>query len=135
MLLISPLVHADALGGKVGLNLWAQRSDAQASKGGELIDKDSGQKGDMKIDGVVPLGYGAVRFDLPFSGWYIQADDNYIKWNNDKVVDLRAALGWKVLAGLGLELGYRYMDIDYEAGSGILESKTDGVYGGVFWDF
>jgi len=37
--------------------------------------------------------------------------------------------------GLGLEMGYRYMELDYAVGSGILESTTEGLYGGVFWQF
>lgn len=100
----------------------------------QLFD-ESGQSGEIKTDDAIPMGYVALRLDLPFTGWYVQADGNYVSWDGDDYSDLRAALGWDIALGLGLELGYRTMDIDYSGGSDQLKAETSGVYGGIFWDF
>jgi outer membrane protein len=100
----------------------------------KLLD-EKGQSGGIEIDDPIPMAYGALRFDLPFSGWYVQADGNYISWDGDGYSDLRASVGWEVALGLGLELGYRSMDIDYSGGSDKLKAEASGVYGGIFWDF
>ncbi|MFK8047941.1 MAG: TIGR04219 family outer membrane beta-barrel protein [Halioglobus sp.] len=112
------------------LGLSVRFMDASAS----LLD-ENGQSGEVKTDDAIPMGYAALRLDLPFTGWYVQADGNYVSWDGDDYSDLRAAVGWEIALGLGLELGYRTMDIDYSGGSDKLKAETSGVYGGIFWDF
>lgn len=100
----------------------------------KLLD-ESGQSGEIKIDDPIPMGYAALRLDLPFTGWYVQADGNYVGWDGDDYSDLRASVGWEIALGLGLELGYRSMNIEYSGGSDKLKGESSGVYGGIFWDF
>ena len=99
-----------------------------------LVDED-GDQGELELDDVVPLVYFAGRFDLPATNWHVQADGNYISFDGDKVIDVKAALGWESVLGFGAELGYRYMDIDYNLGGGLLEATGEGPYLGIYWDF
>jgi len=99
-----------------------------------LLD-DSGRSGEIETDDPIPMVYAAVKVELPFTGWYVAADGNYVSWDGDDYSDLRASLGWEFALGLGVELGYRSMEIDYSGGSDKLKAQSSGVYGGVFWDF
>ena len=94
-----------------------------------------GQTADLDIDDVIPMLFVEARKPFGESGFAAFANSRLIKLNDEKVVDLRAALRWQYANGAGLEVGYRYLDIDYEIGDGLLEAKPKGVYGGLVWTF
>lgn len=112
------------------VGLTARKFDASV----ELTAAD-GTRAEAETDDVLPLVYAAARIDLPFTGWKIKASGNYVKYDGDSLSDLSGAVGWEVFAGLELELGYRYMDIDYSDGAELIEAEVKGFYGGVVWDF
>jgi outer membrane protein len=132
------LTHTDAtvyweiLDNQVSLDLGAS---IRVFDGGVVLTAENGNSADLELDDVVPMLYGSVRFDLPFSGWHLQADGNWIAFDGDKVFDAKAAVAWEFPLGVGAELGYRYMDIDYKVSGGQLDALTDGVYLGLYWDF
>ncbi len=132
------LTHSDAtlyyeiLDNRVSLDigLTARRYDASV-----VLTDDFGNRAEEEIDEVIPLLYGAAQFELPFTGWLVKAQAQYIDWDDSTLMDARGALAWESAIGLGVEVGYRIMDIDYESGDEELEATIEGVYGGLFWDF
>jgi outer membrane protein len=100
-----------------------------------ILTNEQGRSGRLAIDDTVPLLYGKVDYALPGRGMSMRADGRFIKYADDEVLDLRLALRWQAPASLGLELGYRYMDIDYGLSGGLLEATVEGLYGGIFWQF
>jgi outer membrane protein len=102
---------------------------------GVELTNQRGQTGDLSIDDVIPLLFTEVRHEFGDTGLSAFANSRLVKLNDEKVVDLRAALRWRYRTGIGVEVGYRYLDIDYEIGDGLLEATPEGVYGGLIWTF
>lgn len=62
---------------------------------------------------IVPLGFVRARFDLPFTGWYVEGDTHAISYGGDSFSDSAIKLGWQTesLADFGLNIGYRQMSL------------------------
>lgn len=96
---------------------------------GELLVQEIGgtQASETDIDAVVPMGYLAARFDLPFSGVSAGAEGNFISFDGDSVYDV-TAYGQYEISLLQLRAGYRQMAIDYEDGNDRLDIELDGPF-------
>ncbi|MCM0611791.1 TIGR04219 family outer membrane beta-barrel protein [Marinobacter sediminum] len=96
---------------------------------GELIVQQVGgtQVSKTKIDGVLPMGYLAARFDLPLTGVSLGAEGNFISFDGDSIHDFNA-YGQYEIAVLQLRAGYRQMSIDYEDGNERLDVDIDGPF-------
>ena len=103
--------------------------------GVSITDVNTGLKGDLDIDYVIPLLYGEVRFDLPLSGLSVGVQGNAISYDDDTLYDAKFNVGYTFAFGLGLEAGYRVIDFDYEDGDETADVSFDGVYAGLYWDF
>ncbi len=97
--------------------------------------KNQFQSATLDIDEVIPMAYAAVKFDLPLTGLYVGADGNGIKYDDDTILDLRAMIGWESSAGLGIEAGYRYFDVQYEDSQEEADLTIEGAYAGLFFRF
>ncbi|MDX1597421.1 MAG: TIGR04219 family outer membrane beta-barrel protein [Marinobacter sp.] len=82
---------------------------------------------ESEIDAVVPMGYLAARFDLPFTGVSVGGEANLISFDGDSVYDYNA-YGQYEIAMLQLRAGYREISIDYEDD----DDKLDVDLGGPF---
>lgn len=64
----------------------------------------------------LPMGYARARFNLPFTGTYLDGNVNFISWSGNQVADYALAVGWQthttVLPDVGVELGYRRFSVD-----------------------
>ncbi|MEM7219445.1 MAG: TIGR04219 family outer membrane beta-barrel protein [Pseudomonadota bacterium] len=67
-----------------------------------------------EFDTPVPMVYGAARADLPFSGFWVGASARGLAYEDNSLIDIDARVGWTSPIGLGLEVGYRQMDLDVE---------------------
>lgn len=65
----------------------------------------------LDFTALVPMAFLRARFDLPGTGWYLEADTNFIGYAGDSYSDSSAKLGWHLesLIDLGVNLGYRSM--------------------------
>lgn len=80
-----------------------------------------------KVDAVLPMGYVAARFDLPFTGVSVGAEGNFVSYSGDSLHDFNA-YGQFEIAVLQLRAGYRQMSIDYEDDDESLDVKLDGPF-------
>ncbi|NMT63845.1 TIGR04219 family outer membrane beta-barrel protein [Marinobacter orientalis] len=97
---------------------------------GELIIQEAGGAGSVSqtdVDGVIPMGYLAARFDLPFSGVSVGGEANVISFDGDSVYDYNA-YGQYQLSLLQLRAGYRQMGVDYEDGDDRLDIELGGPF-------
>ncbi|KPP98843.1 TIGR04219 family outer membrane beta-barrel protein [Marinobacter sp. HL-58] len=97
---------------------------------GELIVREqttNGQASETEIDGVVPMGYLAARFDLPFTGVSVGGEANLISFDGDSVYDYNA-YGQYEVSLLQLRAGYRQMGIDYEDSDDRLDVELGGPF-------
>lgn len=88
------------------------------------------QTSETTVDAVLPLGYAAARFDLPFSGLSLGAEVNAIGYNGDSVYDVNA-YGQYTVSLLQLRAGYRQMAIDYEDGDDRLDVELSGPFASI----
>ena len=70
----------------------------------------------IDFDTIIPMGFLRARFDLPTTGWYVEADTQFIGYQGDSYSDSTAKIGWRFesIADLGVNLGYRKMSIDVD---------------------
>lgn len=67
-----------------------------------------------EFSGVLPIAYAGVRGDLPFTGWWAGGDVRGVSYKGDSLYDLSARIGWESKLGLGLEAGYRIMELELD---------------------
>jgi len=97
---------------------------------GELVVRDvdgNFNPSETKVDAVIPMGYLAARFDLPFTGVSVGAEGNFISYNGDSLLDFNA-YGQYEMAVLRFRAGYRQMSIDYEDGNDRLDVEIGGPF-------
>lgn len=82
---------------------------------------------ESEIDAVVPMGYLAARFDLPFTGVSVGGEANLISFDGDSVYDYNA-YGQYEISMLQLRAGYREISIDYEDGDDELDVDLGGPF-------
>lgn len=97
---------------------------------GELIVREqatSGRVSKTEVDGVIPMGYLAARFDLPFTGVSVGGEANLISFDGDSIYDYNA-YGQYELSLLQLRAGYRQISIDYEDNDDRLDIDLGGPF-------
>ena len=103
--------------------------------GVEITDVTTGITGALDIDFVIPLVYAQARFDLPFSGLSLGVEGNGISYDDDTLYDVKLNLAYEFAFGLGIEVGYRAFDLDYDDDDEFANLTIDGAYAGFVWDF
>lgn len=92
-----------------------------------------------EFSGILPMAYGKVQFDLPFSGFYVGGSGNLVSYSGNSVSDIEVKAGY-MTDGLGLdfgfELGYRSLAVTVDETDDLqADIKIDGVFGGVIVHF
>lgn len=103
--------------------------------GVEITDVNTGITGSLDIDYVIPLVYAQVRFDLPFTGLSLGVEGNGISYDDDTLYDVKINLAYEFTFGLGIEMGYRAFDLDFDDNDEYADVTIDGAYAGFVWDF
>lgn len=96
---------------------------------GELLVQEIGGTAASRteVDGVIPMGYLAARFDLPLTGVSVGAEGNVISFDGDSIYDVNA-YGQFEIAVVTLRAGYREMSIDYEDSNDKLDVEIGGPF-------
>ncbi|MDF0752119.1 TIGR04219 family outer membrane beta-barrel protein [Marinobacter sp. 71-i] len=97
---------------------------------GELVVREQtlgGQVSKTEVNGVIPMGYLAARFDLPFTGVSVGGEANVISFDGDSVYDYNA-YGQYEVSLLQLRAGYRQISIDYEDSDDRLDIELGGPF-------
>ncbi|TGN41486.1 TIGR04219 family outer membrane beta-barrel protein [Marinobacter confluentis] len=97
---------------------------------GELTVQEATLGGEVsrtEVNGVIPMGYLAARFDLPLTGVSLGGEANLISFDGDSVYDY-TAYGQYELSLLQLRAGYRQMGIDYEDSDDRLDIELGGPF-------
>jgi len=67
----------------------------------------------VAVDQTLPLLYGKVQFDLPFTGFSAGGDVKYISYSGDKLSDYTVKVSYlfESVLDIGIEAGYRKMSL------------------------
>ena len=101
------------------------------------VDETSGTtSGREEFDAVIPLIYLKARFNLPFTGGYVSVSGNVLGDGDNNFFDYQGIVGWESGFGLGVEAGYRILDLELDDIDDIdAELTVDGAFAGLFFHF
>ena len=103
---------------------------------GDIEIQSTTESAREELDEPLPLVYGAVQFDLPFTGLAISADLKGISYEGDSAFDYTAKVSYTFALGLGLEAGYRGFEMDIEELSDFTaDIDISGPYAGLIFQF
>ena len=133
------LSHTDATFYYRPLDNWVQLrlglTLRKFDKGVQIRSQTTGDSAKVDIDAVVPMLYVAARFELPLTGLYAGGNANAIAYSGSHLYDARLDVGYETEIGLGVEGGYRRMELKYDQGGDHADLTVDGVYAAVFYHF
>ncbi|MGI9287199.1 MAG: TIGR04219 family outer membrane beta-barrel protein [Pseudomonadales bacterium] len=86
------------------------------------------------LDDPIPMLYGKARFDLPLTGLSVDAEANGIGYGGNTLIDASLRVAYESSIGLGVEAGYRSMQLDIDED---IEGDIDlsGVFAGINFHF
>ena len=104
---------------------------------GKLSASTETKSASISVDTPLPLLYGKFRFDLPFSGLSASAEGNYASYKDSKISDFSAAISYTFdsIVDLGVELGYRQLDINLDDKSIQTDVTLKGPYASLLFHF
>ena len=96
---------------------------------GVLEVATGGSTGTIDLSAPVPMLYGKAQFDLPFSGFSAGAEGSYIGFDGDSFTDVRGYIGYEFMLGLGVELGYRNLALQFDdLDDANIDTTFEGAY-------
>jgi outer membrane protein len=88
------------------------------------------------FDDWIPMLYAKAQFDLPLTGLSAAATVEALSFDSNKVTDVDLALKYQNKLGLGVDIGYRTVDVDLKnINSFKTDLKADGFYLGGHFEF
>jgi len=67
-----------------------------------------------EFDGLIPLVYAGGRADLPLTGFSVAAQARGLSYKGEQLIDAEARIGWESDLGLGIEVGYRVLNLEVD---------------------
>lgn len=90
----------------------------------------------LDFDHLIPMVYLKGQFDLPLTGLSAAATVKTLSFDSNNVTDIELALKYKLKFGLGVDVGYRSLDIDLKnINSFKSDMKMEGIFVGGFLEF
>lgn len=84
----------------------------------------------------IPMGYVKAQFDLPFTGLSLESELSYIGYSSNHFYDAKVGLQYETSYGLGMEAGYREMQLKIDDIDNFYSNITvSGAYLSLFYHF
>lgn len=116
------------------LGITVRAFDGVVNIEGESIDVDTGEPifASQEIDVPIPMLYGKAKFELPFTGFSVEAVGNMLEVSGNGITDATVKLAYESKLGIGAELGYRVLKLTLEDDDDLeAEVTVDGAYLGI----
>ena len=102
----------------------------------EIQDDTGANSGRVEFDSPVPLLFVKARADLPLSGAYVSVSGNALGDGDNSFTDMQGTIGWESDYGLGVEAGYRILDLELDDLDDVSAELTiDGAFAGLMYHF
>jgi outer membrane protein len=88
-----------------------------------------------EFDAPIPMLYSKVRLDIPTTDISLQVEGNYVTYDGNTLYDFEVGARYTLALGLGFEAGYKTFKVEVEDDDFEMETKFDGAYGKLVWDF
>lgn len=104
---------------------------------GEFEVATSVDRASADFDEVIPMLYVKARFDLPLTGLWAGVEAQGISYDDDSLIEYNAQLGYESDIGLGIEAGYRAVQIEFDAFDDVDKAEIDvsGPYAAINYHF
>lgn len=97
---------------------------------------DTGESEKVSFRAPLPLLYAAARVDLPLPGMWVGGQASGLAYDDNRLVDLRATVGYDFVFGLGVQAGYRHQAIKLDDVNDLsADISVAGPFVGVHADF
>lgn len=102
----------------------------------EVQDSTGAESGRVEFDSPVPLLFVKARADLPLTGAYVSITGNALGDGDNNFTDMQGTIGWESQYGLGVEAGYRVLEVELEDLDDVNADLTiDGAFAGLMYHF
>jgi outer membrane protein len=118
--------HNDGVSLGLGVNLRFIEGDIRSN-----VDSNS-----LNINTALPMVYATAQFDLPYGGLKASLVGSHMDYDQWRAYDYRAKLVYSFDSGIGLQGGWKYQQLNLDAGQdvkGRFENK--GPFVDFFWRF
>ncbi len=104
---------------------------------GELAIASSTESASAEFDEVIPMLYGKVRADLPFTGLWVAAEGQGMSYDGNSLMEFNAHVGYESEFGLGIEAGYRSVQLELDQFEDVQAAEIDitGPYAALNFHF
>ena len=87
------------------------------------------------IDFSLPLIYVKARVDLPFTGFFVDAEMSTISYDDEELTDTQFGVGYETSVGFGAKLGYKTFSLKIDEKPLKADFEFSGSYLSVFYHF
>lgn len=106
----------------------------------KVVEQASSQNSDLSVSGIVPLLYVNTIIGLPFTGFNVFAEANFLSYSDNTVYDYQVGVSYSVLDNLAVDLdfilGYRSVKLELDDIDDLYSDLTfDGVFAGAIIHF
>ncbi len=92
---------------------------------------------EAEFDEVVPMIYAKARADLPLTGFWVGIEGQGLSYDDNSLLELNAQIAWESEMGLGIEAGWRSVDIEFDSFDDVDSAEIDisGPYAAINYHF
>jgi len=107
----------------------------------KVVDQgNSSKNSDLSVSGIVPLLYVNTIIGLPFTGFNVFAEGNFLSYDDNTIYDYQVGVSYEVLDNLAIDLnltlGYRSVKLELDDIDDLYSDLTfDGVFVGAIVHF
>jgi len=106
----------------------------------KVVEQTSTQSSDLSVSGFIPLFYVNTIIGLPFTGFNVFAEANFLSYDDSTVYDYQVGVSYSILDNLAVDLditlGYRALKLELNDIDGLYSDLNfDGVFAGAVVHF
>ncbi len=105
-----------------------------------VTDTTTQASSSLSVSGVIPLLYANVIIGLPFTGFNLFAEGNYLSYDDQTISDYQVGISYELVDNLAVDvnltLGYRSLELDLNDLDNLYSNLTfDGIFAGAVVHF
>ena len=104
---------------------------------GEIEVRSTTDTARADFDEILPMLYAKARVDLPFTGLWAGLEAQGVSYDGNSLTEFTAQLGWESDIGLGIEAGWRTLELELEDFDQVANAtlEVDGPYAALNFHF
>ena len=105
-----------------------------------VVEPLTNTESDLSASGYIPMVYLSTIIGLPFTGFNVFAEGNFVSYDSQTIYDVQAGVSYELLDNLAVDvdltIGYRIVKLELDDLDGFYSDLTfDGAFAGVIVHF